>query len=92
MIELRFLGEQASVQVTTQERKRDGKDSNVDEALFQYFSLASSRGIQVSDLALKAKSEDLIKLRIITLINTYIYFFLLTKYLKTNLSEFLGFF
>ncbi|VVC37159.1 DDE superfamily endonuclease domain,Homeobox domain-like,HTH CenpB-type DNA-binding domain [Cinara cedri] len=51
--------EQAHSQVTTRKRKREGKDSDVDEALTQWFTLATSRGVQVSGPILKAKSEDL---------------------------------
>jgi len=53
------LREQALSQVTTWKRKREGKDSDVDEALTQWFTLATSRGVQVSGPILKAKSEDL---------------------------------
>lgn len=54
-----FLREQALSQVTTRKRKREGKDADVDEALTQWFTLATSRGVQVSGPILKAKSEDL---------------------------------
>jgi hypothetical protein len=36
-----------------------GKDADVDEALTQWFTLATSRDVQVSGPILKAKSEDL---------------------------------
>jgi hypothetical protein len=54
-----FLREQALSQVTTQKRKRGGKDADVDEALIQWFTLATSWGVQMSGPILKAKSEDL---------------------------------
>ncbi|XP_008178773.1 tigger transposable element-derived protein 4-like [Acyrthosiphon pisum] len=54
-----FLREQALSQVTTRKRKREGKDADVDEALTQWFTLTTSRGVQVSGPILKAKSEDL---------------------------------
>ncbi|KAL4131794.1 hypothetical protein QTP88_009050 [Uroleucon formosanum] len=54
-----LLREQALSQVTTRKRKREGEDSDVDETLTQWFTLATSRGVQVSGSILKAKSEDL---------------------------------
>lgn len=41
-----FLREQPLGQVTTRKRKREGKESNVDEALTQWLSLATSRGVK----------------------------------------------
>lgn len=54
-----FSREQASDQVTTKKKKRKGKDSNVDEALNQWFSLATSHGVQESGPILKSKSKEL---------------------------------
>jgi len=41
------------------EKEREGNDSDVDEALTQWFTLATSRDVQVSGSILKAKSEDI---------------------------------
>lgn len=42
-------------------RKREGKDPDVEEALDQWFSLVSGRGVSISGPLLKMKSEELAK-------------------------------
>lgn len=47
--------------MTTQKKKRESKDGDVDKALTQWFTLATSRSVQVLGPILKAKSEDLVR-------------------------------
>jgi hypothetical protein len=44
----------------SQKRKRDGKDPGVQEALTQWFSIVTGRGVCVSGQMLKSKSEELV--------------------------------
>ncbi|KAL4096550.1 hypothetical protein QTP88_021480 [Uroleucon formosanum] len=48
-----------STQTGNQKRKREGKDPEVDEALSEWFSLITSRGVRVSGPILKCKAEEL---------------------------------
>ncbi|KAL4091075.1 hypothetical protein QTP88_025816 [Uroleucon formosanum] len=48
-----------STQTGNQKRKREGKDPEVDEALSEWFSLITSRGVRVSGPMLKCKAEEL---------------------------------
>lgn len=66
----RFLNEEKQLynewmlqegKLTTPKRKRDGKEPNVEEALDQWFSLVSNRGVCISGPILKAKAEELAK-------------------------------
>jgi len=45
----------------TSKRKREGKDPDVEEALDQWFSAVTQRGVSISGLILKAKAEELAK-------------------------------
>ena len=46
---------------TSQKRKREGKDPDVEEALDQWFSIVTGRGVRISGPILKSKSEELAK-------------------------------
>ena len=46
-------------QAGTSKRKREGKDPDVEEALDQWFSIVSGRGVNINGPILKAKSEEL---------------------------------
>ena len=46
---------------TSQKRKRKGKDPDVEEALDQWFSIVTGRGVRISGPILKSKSEELVK-------------------------------
>jgi hypothetical protein len=48
-------------QGTSQKRKREGKDPDVEDALRQWFSIITGRGVRVSGPMLKKKSEELAK-------------------------------
>ncbi|XP_035212025.1 tigger transposable element-derived protein 6-like [Stegodyphus dumicola] len=48
-------------QAGTSKRKREGKDPDVEEALDQWFSIVSGRGVNINGPILKAKSEELAK-------------------------------
>jgi len=43
--------------MATQKRKQEDKDADVDEALIQWFTLATSQGLQVSGPILKALNQ-----------------------------------
>ena len=45
-------------QAGTSKRKSEGKDPDVEEALDQWFSIVSGRGVNISGPILKAKSES----------------------------------
>ncbi|XP_028677229.1 tigger transposable element-derived protein 4-like [Erpetoichthys calabaricus] len=46
---------------TSQKRKREGKDPDVDEALNEWFAIVTGRGVRVSGPMLKCKAEELAK-------------------------------
>jgi hypothetical protein len=46
---------------TSQKRKREGTDPDVEEALNQWFSTATGQGVRVSGPMLKSESEELAK-------------------------------
>jgi hypothetical protein len=46
---------------TSQKRKREGKNPDVEDALHQWFSIITGRGVRVSGPMLKNKSEELAK-------------------------------
>ncbi|KAH9509465.1 Tigger transposable element-derived protein 4 [Bulinus truncatus] len=48
-------------QAGTSKRKREGKDPDVEEALDQWFSIVSGRGVNINGPILKAKSEEFAK-------------------------------
>jgi len=48
-----------STQTGNEKRKREGKDPEVDEALSEWFSLITSRGVRVSGPMPKCKAEEL---------------------------------
>ncbi|KII65821.1 hypothetical protein RF11_13254 [Thelohanellus kitauei] len=50
-------------QAGTFKRKREGKDPEVEEALDQWFSIVSGKGVNINGPILKAKSEELDKKR-----------------------------
>ena len=48
-------------QAGTSKRKREGKDPDVEEALDQWFSIVSGRGVNINGPILKVKSEEFAK-------------------------------
>ncbi|KII73547.1 Tigger transposable element-derived protein 4 [Thelohanellus kitauei] len=48
-------------QAETFKRKREGKDPDVEEALDQWFSIVSAKGVNINGPTLKAKSQELAK-------------------------------
>ena len=46
---------------TSQKRKREGKDPDVDEALNEWFAIVTGRAVRVSGPMLKCKAEELAK-------------------------------
>ena len=48
-------------QGTSQKQKREGKDPDVEDALHQWFSIITGRGVRVSGPMLRKKSEELAK-------------------------------